>query len=123
MRSYIQAFNEQKILELLKDDPKTFYALNVLKHHILRNRNILVNTVVVDGEEYFVKFTAIDLQQVLGCKSRQAASKHIMKLKSLNIVKGIKTKDFGYVFAINPNYYMNGTSVPKEISELFNEGK
>lgn len=45
MRSYIQVFNEQKILELLKDDPKTFYALNVLKHHILRNRNILVNTV------------------------------------------------------------------------------
>lgn len=113
--------NEQEIIILLKDDLKTFYALTVMKHFLLKDRNILVKSIVKDGKEQTVKFTAIDLQEALGYKTRQAASKHIMKLKSLNIVKGIKTKDFGYVFAINPNYYMNGTSVPKEISELFNE--
>lgn len=114
--------NETELVKALKDDLKTFYALTVMKHFLLKDRNILVKNIVKDGKEQTVKFTAIDLQEALGYKTRQAASKHIMKLKSLNIVKGIKTKDFGYVFAINPNYYMNGTSVPKEISELFNEG-
>lgn len=120
---------EQKIIEMLKDDLPTYYALNIMKHYLLFNHNILVKTIKNESGEYeTVKFTAKDLGEKLGQakgkgknnnQTRQTGSRHIKKLKELNIVQPTWHKDYGKVFAINPEYYMNGSSVPKEIWELF----
>lgn len=110
---------EQKVIELLKDDLKTYYALGILKHFLLPDYNILVKIVKDEnGKEKTVKYTADDLGFALG-KSRQTGSYHIRRLKEFNIVQAIKTKEYGKCFAINPDYYMNGSYVPKEIYDLF----
>lgn len=110
---------EQEVIEMLKEDLKTYYALGILKHFLLPNYNILVKvTEDNNGKSKVVKYTADDLGTALG-KTRQTGSYHFKRLKELNIVQPIKTEDYGKVFAINPEYYMNGTSVPKEIIDLF----
>lgn len=106
---------EQELIELLKDHLGTYYALNIMKHFLVKDYNVLVKA---DGKKY----TAVDLGNALSV-SRQSANEHIKRLKELNVVKSIKTKKYGTVFAINPYYYMNGNNVPKEIDALFNSVK
>lgn len=115
--------NEQKVIELLKNDLKTYYALNILKHFLMPDYNILVKTVNDNnGKIKTVKYTAEDLGVALG-KTRQTGSHHFKRLKELNIVQSIKVDNYGTVFAINPEYYMNGSYVPKKIYDLFDTTK
>lgn len=118
--------SEQDVMDWLKDDTKTYFALNVLKYYLLYNYNYIVKTTEKNGKEKVVKFTAEDLGKIMGgdkAQTRQSGSRHIKKLKELGIIKQIKTEDYGVVFVMNPNYYMNGSSVPKEIWELFSMAK
>lgn len=114
---------EEKVIELLKDDLKTYYALNILKHFLKPDHNVIVKVVRDEnGNKKTVKYTADDLGFALG-KSRQTGSYHIRRLIELNIIQPIKTKEYGKCFAINPEYYMNGTYVPQEIYDLFDMSK
>lgn len=102
---------EQEVIELLKDHMDTYYALNIMKHFLVKEYNVLVKA---DD----TKFTVVDLAEVLGV-TRQSANTHMKLLKELNIVKKIKTVEYGTVFAINPDYYMNGGYAKKEVYDLF----
>lgn len=109
--NYIKEFEKtNELLDLLRDYPSTFYAINIMKHYLVKDFNILVK----NGK----KFSAITLARQMDI-SRQASSSYFKKLKELNIIKSVKVDKYGVVFAVNPNYYLNGTSVPKEIYDLF----
>ena len=80
-----------------------------MKRYIVTNYNVLVK----DGIKYGVQDLAKDMKI-----SRQMASNHIRKLKSINVLSELET-DRGKLFCINPKYYFRGEEVPESVLKLF----
>lgn len=105
--------NEKKLIELLKGSASTYAAVNIMKHYLVSNYNVLLK----DGRKY----KATDLAEDMGI-SRQMATIHINKLKSLNVLGMIET-DKGKLYCLNPQYYFKGTEVPKSVLDLFDKNR
>ena len=105
--------NEKKLIELLKGNSSTYMAVNIMKHYLVSNYNVLIK----DGRKY----KATDLAEDMGI-TRQMATIHINKLKSLNVLGMIDT-DKGKLYCLNPHYYFKGTEVPQSVLDIFDKGK
>lgn len=100
---------EKELVDLLLDSPSTYLAISIMKRYIVTNYNVLVK----DGIKYGVQDLAKDMKI-----SRQMASNHIRKLKSINVLSELET-DRGKLFCINPKYYFRGEEVPESVLKLF----
>ena len=89
--------------------PTTYVILNVIKRYLVPNQNYLMK----DGKKY----KPIDLAREIGI-SAQAASRHFKILEKANLISEYEIKS-GKVWAMNPNYYLSGATVPKRIVDLF----
>lgn len=103
---------EIKILRELTKFPQCYVALSYLKYYTVYN----VNVVVKNNKRY----KCIDLAKDMGV-SRQQASNYIRRLKELNVLSEIKTKDMGMLYVINPNFYQRGEFVPNNVIALFDK--
>lgn len=101
---------EKEVVDKLKDFPATYLALNIMKRYIVYNYNVLMKN--------NKKYKIVDLAEDMGI-SRQMASRHIQRLKELNIIQEVETANKGKLFAINPNYYFAGTQLPQPIVDAF----
>lgn len=111
---FIKAMNnEKKLIELLKGNSSTYMAVNIMKHYLVSNYNVLIK----DGRKY----KATDLAEDMGI-TRQMATIHINKLKSLNVLGMIDT-DKGKLYCLNPHYYFKGTEVPQSVLDIFDKAK
>lgn len=111
---FIKAMNnEKKLIELLKGNSSTYMAVNIMKHYLVSNYNVLIK----EGRKY----KATDLAEDMGI-TRQMATIHINKLKSLNVLGMIDT-DKGKLYCLNPHYYFKGTEVPQSVLDIFAKAK
>ena len=102
---------EQFILEQLKDDPSVYLAINLMRKYLVPRQNVLLK----NGK----KFKTVDLANEMGI-SRQWATRHIRKLKELNVLAEIQTNK-GRLLVMNPNYYHRGEDVEKRVYDLFDK--
>lgn len=105
--------SEKKLIELLKGSSSTYAAVNIMKHYLVSNYNVLIK----DGRKY----KATDLAEDMGI-TRQMATIHINKLKALNVLGMIET-DKGKLYCLNPQYYFKGTEVPQSVLDIFDNTK
>ena len=102
---------EQEILEKLKDDPSAYLAIAIMKKYLVPRQNVLLK----DGKKY----KTIDLADEMGI-TRQWASRHIKKLKKLNVLSEVETNK-GILLVMNPDFYHRGEDVDKRVYDLFNK--
>ncbi len=101
--------DEKDVAKMLIGTPTTYVVLGIIKSYLVPNQNYLMK----DGKKY----KPIDLAREIGI-SAQASSKHFKILEKLNIISEYEIKS-GKVWAMNPNYYLSGATVPKKVLDLF----
>lgn len=101
--------DERDIAKKLRESPTTYVILGIIKSYLVPNQNYLMK----DGEKY----KPIDLAREIGI-SAQAASRHFKILEKANLISEYEIKR-GKVWAMNPNYYLSGATVPQRVLDLF----
>lgn len=101
---------EDEIIDMLKDSPAIYLALNKMKKYLQINDNTLMK----NGKKYKTSDLAEDLNIC-----RQTASLYIKKFKDKNIIAELDKGKKGKFLVINPNYYLAGDSVPAKTLKLF----
>lgn len=104
--------NEDKVIDILRNNPAIYVAFSSMKRYLEVNENILIK----NGKKY----KTIDLAEELGV-SRQTASMYIKKLKQLNLLAELDNGRKGKFLVINPYIYLSGDSVPLKILKLFDK--
>ena len=101
--------DESEVAKQFLCSPTTYVVLNIMKRYLVPNQNYLMK----DGKKY----KPIDLAREIGI-SAQASSRHFKILEKANLICKYKIKS-GIVWAMNPNYYLSGATVPKRVLDLF----
>lgn len=101
---------EQQVVDMLRGNMATYYALNLMKRYIQVNKNTLEK----DGKKYRVVDLAKDMNT-----TRQSAGLYFKKLKEANLIAEWDLKSKGKYWVVNPDYYLVGEGVPLEVYKLF----
>lgn len=101
--------DEPRVAKAFWGCPTAYLVMGIIKGHIGAD-----NMLLKDGKKY----KPSDFARDVGC-SRQTASLYFDKLKQANFLAEYKTKDKGTVWVVNPDYYLVGQTVPKNIVRLF----
>jgi hypothetical protein len=120
--NYIKIFDkEYELVIRCGKDYKFYLGINCLLPYLVKNYNILMKPCKVNGRKGFLKVTDKDIQEIFNTKTQKQTAAIIERLRDYNVMKLVYTEEYGYVYAMNPYYFLYGSYVPKAVDDLFRE--